>query len=156
MAAYFLDSSAAAKLYIEEVGSSWLRQLIAGPSATTTGLYLARITVVEIMSALWRAGRAGRIASAEVGESARLVRQDAAALFRLLEFSQPVMELALTVAERYALRGYDCVQLATALTARQFWTASGIEPLQFISADEDLNAAAQAEGFTVLDPNEHP
>lgn len=66
------------------------------------------------------------------------------------------MELALTVAERYALRGYDCVQLATALTARQFWTASGIEPLQFISADEDLNAAAQAEGFTVLDPNEHP
>ncbi|MCI0389524.1 MAG: hypothetical protein MOB07_12275 [Acidobacteria bacterium] len=60
------------------------------------------------------------------------------------------------LAELHRLRGYDAVQLATALLVKAGMTASGIGPLTLISADNELNQAAQAEGLLTDDPNLHP
>ncbi|MEN3333399.1 MAG: uncharacterized protein V7641_2764 [Blastocatellia bacterium] len=62
------------------------------------------------------------------------------------------------LAETYALRGYDAVQLAAALDVQSYLssltkTKSG---LTMISADIELNATAAAEGLTAEDPNAHP
>jgi len=57
--------------------------------------------------------------------------------------------------ERYPLRAYDAVQLASAIFARSGMQAAGASPLSFLSADTRLLTAAQAEGFVTDNPNLH-
>jgi hypothetical protein len=58
--------------------------------------------------------------------------------------------------ERYVLRAYDAVQLASAIEARrQLLVAETVGPV-FLAADNRLLVAAQAEGFVVDNPNNHP
>jgi hypothetical protein len=58
-------------------------------------------------------------------------------------------------AETYALRGYDAVQLAAAVEIHTRGEILGLSVLTLISADEDLNVAAAAEGLSVENPNSH-
>ena len=60
------------------------------------------------------------------------------------------------LAERYALRGYDAVQLAAALDVNAYWLSLDMPGLILVSADSELNAAAMAEGLNADDPNAHP
>jgi hypothetical protein len=60
------------------------------------------------------------------------------------------------LAKAHALRGYNAVQLASAIQANQDRISIGGSPLTFISADTHLNTAATAEGLTVDNPNNHP
>ena len=57
---------------------------------------------------------------------------------------------------QHRLRGYDAVQLATALTLRDSLRKRGITDLTFVSADEDLCQAAAAEGLLTENPNHYP
>jgi hypothetical protein len=50
------------------------------------------------------------------------------------------------LAEKHALRGYDAVQLASALKANEERVSNGLSPLTVVSADTELNDAAHAEG----------
>ena len=50
---------------------------------------------------------------------------------------------------RHALRGFDAVQLAAAVTLR---TALGADGVAFSSFDATLSRAAVAEGLVVLEP----
>src|SRR5262245_10921885 len=61
----------------------------------------------------------------------------------------------MTLAETHSLRGYDAVQLATALEIHVGGLTLGLPALTLISADEELNIAAQAEGLIVEEPNTH-
>ncbi len=65
-----------------------------------------------------------------------------------------IREAAL-LAEKYFSRGYDAVQLATALRIEGERKLIGAASLVFVSADEDLNKAAQAEGLSVENPDTH-
>jgi hypothetical protein len=51
---------------------------------------------------------------------------------------------------------YDAVQLATALVANETLAAAGLPSLTFVAADDDLVAAARAEGLDAENPNHHP
>ena len=53
----------------------------------------------------------------------------------------------MTLAETYSLRGYDAVQLATAVEIHARGLTLGLPALTFVSADGELNTAAQAEGL---------
>ncbi len=57
MANYFCDSSALAKRYVSETGTAWVQALIA-PTAGNE-VYVARITLVELVSAITRRKRNG-------------------------------------------------------------------------------------------------
>ena len=57
--------------------------------------------------------------------------------------------------ERYPLRAYDAIQLASALYTRSHLQATGYAGPILLSADNRLLAAAQAEGFATDDPNLH-
>lgn len=63
---------------------------------------------------------------------------------------------AMKLARSHALRGYDAVQLASAIEVHQVRVAAGASPVTIISADDPLNAAALAEGLLVENPNNHP
>jgi len=63
MAAYFFDSSAIVKRYLEEPGSDWVLTMVQPP--TLHRILLARITSVETASAIVRSGRGGRLSTGE-------------------------------------------------------------------------------------------
>ncbi len=48
------------------------------------------------------------------------------------------------------------MHLATALLVNRLLTSEGAPPLTFVSADDDLLAAARAEGLSVENPNLSP
>ncbi len=57
MAVYFLDTSALVKRYVAETGTVWVTSLMV-PAAGNL-LYLARLTAVEVVSALVRRAAGG-------------------------------------------------------------------------------------------------
>lgn len=62
MAAFFFDSSALAKRYIAETGTAWVQGIMTG-----NRIFAARITLVEIVSAVTRRGRNGDLTPHETG-----------------------------------------------------------------------------------------
>lgn len=154
MAGHFFDSSGIVKRYVNETGTSWVTGLLR-PGARHA-IHLARITGVEVISALVRRRRGGSISQADLVTAIARFRRDFARRFDLVAITPRLITAAMMLAEVHALRGYDAVQLAAALRMDARRTAKGRSPLIFISADAALNAAALAEGLTVEDPNRHP
>jgi predicted nucleic acid-binding protein len=154
MAAYFFDSSAIVKRYVSETGTAWVISVV--DPATGHRIYLARITGVEVVSAITRQGRGGSLSATDAATAITQFRHDFAQEYRLVEIMPLLVSRAMTLAEAYALRGYDAVQLAAALRVNAHRLARGMPALTFVSADAALNAAATAEGLTVEDPNAHP
>lgn len=76
--------------------------------------------------------------------------------YQTVEVSAAVVARAIALAETHALRAYDAVQLATALESNNLRAGLAAPPLTLVSADQELNAAATAEGLAVEDPNSHP
>lgn len=60
------------------------------------------------------------------------------------------------IADKHELRGYDAVQLASAIETDRLRRANGLSSIIFVSADNALNSAAQAEGLTIDNPNNYP
>ena len=73
-----------------------------------------------------------------------------------LELTPSLVTAAMLVARKHGLRAYDAVQLTAALEVNRKRQAMGLPAVTLISADQDLNAAAIAEGIAVDDPNTHP
>ncbi len=59
----------------------------------------------------------------------------------------------MALAAEIGLRVYDAVQLAAAGLVNAQFVALGASPITFVSADDDLNYAAQGLGLTVANPN---
>lgn len=155
MAAYFFDSSALVKRYVREVGTAWVINHFQ-PSANHT-IYVARITHVEVISALTRKTRAGTLLPDEFTKAVSRFRRNFQRRFFTIDITTQLIEEASSMTEKYALRGYDAVQLAAALRANRVRLSTpSASLLIFISADITLNAAAIAEGLTVDNPKNHP
>ncbi|SRR6266511_745956 len=154
MAAYFFDSSALVKRYAREVGTAWTIGLFRPPTANR--IYLARITSVEVVSALTRRVRAGKLDQKSAARAVARFRRAFAGRCRKIEITETLIERATSLAEKHTLRGYDAIQLAAALMANDERILGGARALILISADEALNSAAVSEGLAVDNPNHHP
>jgi predicted nucleic acid-binding protein len=153
MATYFFDSSALAKRYVTETGTAWVQALT--DTAAGHGIYVARITLVELVSAITRRRRNGDLTPNAASIALTDVLADFAADYQVIEIAAALIARAAALAERHALRGYDAVQLAAALEVNSAYVAAGQPPVILISADLELNAASTAEGLSVDDPNTH-
>ena len=69
--------------------------------------------------------------------------------------SATVINIGLDLAKQYPLRGYDAVQLASALFLNRLRIVESLSPIVFLSADERVNKVALAEGLLVENPNNH-
>lgn len=152
MSVYFLDSSALAKRYIAETGSAWVLDLMR-PSAANQ-IHISRICGAEVVAAITRRTRAHNM-SAETGAKAIAQFRTDFEKFVCVEASPALVYHAMYLAEKNALRGYDSMQLAAALAVSKRSHALGMN-VTLVSADEELNAAAAAEGLQVENPNLHP
>ena len=115
------------------------RWLAAGVSAT------ARLSAVEVASALARRCREGAFPVAERDRALAALEEDLSAL-RVVELSTPVVAEARALLVRHPLRAGDAIQLASALLLRRELA----EPVTFVAYDDRLKSAAGAEGLTVV------
>jgi predicted nucleic acid-binding protein len=154
VAAYFLDTSTVVKRYVLETGTPWV-QALTDPAAGHF-LFVARITELEMTAAIARRRRLGSLTPAQAATALAAFRQDFDQQYRIMEISIPLLQQSSQLADRYVLRAYDAVQLAAAVALNSQWIAAGAGTITLVSADQELNAAALAEGLTVDDPNMHP
>lgn len=153
MGVYSLDTSAVVKRYVSETGSVWINTLCDPVSGNS--LHIARITAVEVVSALARRHRKGDIDQASFDTLVARFQLDLRTQYEVVEIGPALVDEAMRFAKAHALRGYDAVQLA-ALSSVQTTLSKKQLPLPtLVAADQDLLAAAIAEGFAVEDPNNH-
>src|SRR5208282_6130714 len=154
MAAFIFDASGIVKRYLTEVGSGWVQGL-TDPAAAHE-ILLTRITRVEIVAAITRRSRGGPVPATAAPALLAQFRHDAAHQYTILEVTPALLADAERLAESHGLRAYDAVQLAATTDLHQARSTTGLSRLTFISADQELNAAAIAEGIDVDDPTMHP
>ena len=151
--AYFVDSSALVKRYVRETGTAWVRGITRRRSSTD--IYIALITAVEVTSAIARR-RGVTLSAAQASSLLSRFRKHLAGRYFPSQITPALMNDAMKLANTHRLRAYDAVQLAAALDVYRDWSANRLGAFVFVSADRDLNAAATAEGLTVEVPNSHP
>jgi predicted nucleic acid-binding protein len=154
VAAYYVDTSALVKLHVAERGTAWMTAL-TDPVAGHT-LRTVRLTGVELIATLTRLARGGVIPPGRAANAVAGFRLDWRRRYEIVDADERIVNLAMDMAERHGLRGYDAVHLAAALAVHRQRQADGLEPLTFISADTEQLRAAVAEGLLVDDPNQHP
>ena len=153
MPAYYFDSSGIAKRYATEIGSGWVRSIVAEDENTTI---IAEIGTVEVAAAFAKMQRRGRIAIERRDKYLRLFLRDAAKQYEVAPLNSRIIRAAISLTQRYKLRGYDAVHLATALAVNAELLRKQLPPLTFVAADDDLLEAAEAEGLPTENPNLHP
>lgn len=159
MAVYFFDSSALVKRYVAEVGSAWVVS-ITDPAAVHR-IYVANIAAVEVPAAVRKRVRIGDITPAQAATAITDFENDYASQYNPIQVTDAAIASAATLTGRHPLRAYDAVQLASALEVNGQiqalgLAAAGMLSFTFISADNNLNNAATAEGVAVDNPENHP
>lgn len=139
---YFLDASAFVKRYVQEPGTSTVRNL-----GRRGKLAASALSLVEVPAALHRRARQGDLSVSAARTSAARARADLEQI-DLVEPRGAVLALAAELVDRYPLRAYDAVQLASAVRLLQ---ATGLAST-FVCADAALAAAARGEGLRALRP----
>jgi uncharacterized protein len=150
---YFLDSSAIVKRYVRELGSHWIRQITH--SDADNQLFIARITWVEVLSALARRQREGGLDRATVLQIKTVFQIHLDRQYRILEIDQTLTNLAGDLVGQYPLRAYDAIQLAAALRLKATLNQAQLPDPIFLTADKRLLAIAQSAGLPCDDPNQY-
>ena len=155
---YFFDSSAAVKNYISEVGTNWIKSILA--TIPQTEIFMASITEVEVIAAFARRRKGKTLTTSDATVLISHFKADFSKDYTTVEVVPKIISQAVHLADQHSLRRYDAVQLAAALEIYMklisFKVNFGSSTLTFVSADNQLNSAAQAEGLTVENPNNYP
>jgi len=145
---YYLDSSAVVKCYFPEAGSQWIRRLTSNLSAL---LYSSDLTIAEVAAAIAVLGRTGRISPPQQREAVAEFYKHTTMRFVHLSASREIVRYAADLTQRYPLKGYDAVHLATALSFARDLRANGLS-LTLVTGDDQIIRAAQAEHLSIANP----
>ncbi len=155
MSTFYLDTSALVKRYIDEPGSTWVRQICdASDNETNAPLHvimIASITVVEAVAALFILERRNVIRKTTAERAYERFFDDFENAYQITAITSDLLLNAASLARRYPLKAYDAVQLALALNTKETLAQNEIE-LTFVSGDNQLLQAAQVEGLAVENP----
>jgi predicted nucleic acid-binding protein len=150
----YVDTSALVKRYVAEVGSAWLRRLLAAPGQQV--IYTCTLAQAEVISALQRRVREGRLEAPHAQRLSQRVAVHFAQRYQVMAITQAVVDQACEALQVHALRAADAIHLSCALTIRRIAQEQELPPPSFVGADDALLAAATAEGFTVENPLQYP
>lgn len=135
----YLDTSALAKLYVIEAGSSEMKRVI---EESESGLFTSRVTYAETLSLLARLVRESRISRSAGRRQKEIFLRDWNSL-HIVEVTPSSLASADRIIERHGLRGFDTVHLCAALSLGR---------PDFACFDARLRIAADAEGLVVIPP----
>jgi predicted nucleic acid-binding protein len=139
--AYF-DASALVKRYLVERGSHETVALTAESEMIATSI----VTRAEIAAAFAKAARTGVVTQERARSAQRSYARDWPDLVRV-PVTEALVERAETLAWDHGLRGYDAVQLASALT----WQESVGTEIVLASFDQQLWEATPKAGLKAPD-----
>lgn len=146
MAAFFLDRSALVKRYANESGSKWTINLLRPSSGNI--VYISRIACVEVVAALAR-----KFKETSTGDKAIILfEKHSNRRYQQINISTDLISRAMKLARKHQLRGYDAIQLASALEVETERMSVRASSLIFVSADKELNKAAVSENLAVENP----
>jgi predicted nucleic acid-binding protein len=143
---YFLESTAFAKLFVQEAGTDTLIKLME--SVEDNRKLIAASAPLEVYSAIRRRARAGGISPEDADAALEILRIEAARMVQE-PLNPAVLEVSRQLLDRSDLRWPEALQLGAAVVAREMFQGTEII---FVSASQHLLAAARTEGFNVLDP----
>ena len=146
MSCYFLESTAFAKLFVQEQGTDALIRLME--AVEDNRKLISASTPLEVYSAIRRRERSGAISAENAAAALDILRLEAARMVQE-PLNPAVLEAARQLLDRTTLRWPDTLQLAAAIVARDMFQNTEII---FVSAAPQLLQAAKAEGFHTLDP----
>jgi predicted nucleic acid-binding protein len=130
----YLDTSSLVKLYTDEAGSDQVRMLLSSVAAVATSV----VAYPEARAAFARGRREGWLTSKSFSEIKRSFEHDWQAI-GVRQIDGDLAREAGELAERYALRGFDGVHLASFLDLRR-----RNPDILFSSFDARLNRAARS------------
>ncbi len=149
---HYCDSSAVVKVYLEEAGSAFMKNLCR--TTLVGNIFISAIAGPEVLSALHRRMRSGDLSSEIISQARKDFAEDFQDFYHRIPVSDAIITLAMQLIQKYPLRGYDSVQLATASYLQSTLRAFNGEEVRFLGADKVLNDAAQNEGLIVINPSE--
>jgi predicted nucleic acid-binding protein len=123
------ESSALAKQYVTESGSNWVKS-ICNPN-TQNVIACSNLTEVEVSSAFCRRCREGHITTSERDRLIATLHHDCNAEYYSLDVTNAIRDKAIDLLKNYSLRGYDAMQLATALVSNQILVSHSLPVLTF-------------------------
>ncbi len=145
-----MDTSALSRYYNRDRGAEWMVARMTSGAA----IYISAFTLIELAAAIARRGKASARTQRQAKRMLDRLDKDAAS-FRVLAIEQSVLDRAMVLARSGSVRGADAVQLATALQLAEIVAQAGGSPPVFVCADRELNAAAEANGLSVENPDDH-
>lgn len=134
----YLDASALVKRYIVERSSRETIALTADSDMTATSI----VSRAEVAAAFAKAVRVGVLKNEVARDAQRRFAEDWPDLARV-PVTEALVERAERLAWEHGLRGYDAVQLASALT----WQESVGEEIVLATFDQQLWEAAKRSGL---------
>ncbi len=123
-------------LVTPSTGSAWIQALSA--QETGNSLFIARITWVEVLSALARREWEGSLTPTDRTLIIQKFRSDLNDQYPVIEFDAKLAETAGQLVGQYPLRAYDAVQLASVLRIQPAFVTTQSTSLIFLTADNRL------------------
>ena len=146
--ALYLDTSALLKIFVDEDGSAQVRALAEGRGSADI-LLMSRLGFTEASASLARMVHLGRLSAAELPHHLGTLEDYWDQSIQEVELVEDVLEDARQLAQRFPLRTYDAIHLASAREARRMLRGMFEGEVQFLAFDAALLKAAQAVGFTI-------
>jgi predicted nucleic acid-binding protein len=137
----YLDTSALIKRFVAERGSPLIQAIVTRKGSVAT----AKVAYAEVYAGLTRKHREGHLSNRQYASACRQFESDWRAYIRV-DLRDEILLVARDLIQRYPLRGFDAIHLASALSLK---SALG-EEITFAAADERLLRAAEAERLRAL------
>jgi len=148
MAALFLDTSALAKLYIQEEGTD--RMLEMTHPDTENQLIIISLARVELHAAVRRRMHSGDVSEKDTQGILEQFERHLENIFEVLPLNDRVLQAAVALLRRHRLRVYDAIQLAGAVVAKETLASEGFS---FVCADVTLLSSAEDERIAIINPS---
>lgn len=137
----YLDTSSLVKLYVSEKETPATKQLVEAMEVIAT----SRLAYVEARAAFaWKRRERG-VGPKDYRNIVQDFDNDWETYF-VVDIPDALVKMAGQLAEKHALRGYDAIHLASAVTLLR----EGDQPLAFSSFDGRLSGAARREGLKII------
>jgi uncharacterized protein len=136
-----MDTSSLVKLYVSEKETPATKHLVEATEVIAT----SRLAYVEARAAFARKHRERGVGLRDYRNILQIFDNDWESYF-VVDISEALVKMAGQFAEKHALRGYDAIHLASAVTLRR----EGDQPVAFSCFDSRLSLAARRERLKVI------
>ena len=137
----YLDTSSLVKLYVEEIDSEKIKNFAHNAAVVST----SKIAYAEARAAFAKKQKERGFSPKDLKKIVEDFNRDWESYF-VIEITDGLIRFAGDIAEKYLLRGFDSIHLASAIHLKN----RARSDIHFSSYDTRLNQSAEKEGITIL------